>query len=44
MDQDLGLTTEEHDFDQYNFYYDLEELQKPADCSMMDDDSISDMQ
>ncbi len=44
MDQDLGLTTEECNFDQYNFYYDLEELQKPADCSMMDDDSISDMQ
>ena len=43
-DEDLGLTTDESNFDQYNFYYDLEELQEPADPSMMDDDSISDMQ
>jgi hypothetical protein len=26
-DEDLGLTN----FDQYNFYYDLEDLQEPAD-------------
>jgi hypothetical protein len=43
-DEDLGLTTDEPNFDQYNFYYDLEELQEPADPSMADDDSISDMQ
>jgi hypothetical protein len=43
-DEDLGLTTDETNFDQYNFYYDLEELQEPADPSMADDDSISDMQ
>jgi hypothetical protein len=35
MDEDLGLTTDESDFDQCNFYYDLEELQEPADPSMM---------
>jgi hypothetical protein len=44
MDEDLGLNTDKSDFDQYNFYYDQEELQKPADPSMMDDDSISDIQ
>jgi hypothetical protein len=25
-DEDLGLTTDESDFDQYDFYYNLEEL------------------
>jgi hypothetical protein len=44
MDEDLGLTTDESDFDQYNFYYDLEELQEPADPSMTGNDSISAMQ
>jgi hypothetical protein len=28
-DDDLGLTTDESNFDQYSFYYNLEELQKP---------------
>jgi hypothetical protein len=44
MEEDLGLITDESDFDQYNSYYDLEELQEPADPSMMHDDSISDLQ
>jgi hypothetical protein len=44
MDEGLGLTTDKSNFYQYDFYYDLEELQEPADPSMMDDDSISDMQ
>jgi hypothetical protein len=35
MDEDLGLTTDESNFDQDDFYYDLEELQEPADPSMM---------
>jgi hypothetical protein len=44
MDEDLGLTTDESDFDQYDFYYDLEELQEPADPCMTDNDFISAMQ
>ena len=43
-DGDLGLTIDKSNFDQYDFYYNLEELQEPADPSMMDDDSIYDMQ
>jgi hypothetical protein len=39
-DEDLGLATHESDFDQYDFYYNLEELQKPL---KMDDDTISNM-
>jgi hypothetical protein len=44
MDEDLGLTTDESDFDQYDFYYYLEELQEPADPFMTDIDFISAMQ
>jgi hypothetical protein len=44
MDEDLGLSTDESIFDQYDLYYDQEELEKPADLSMMDDDFISDTQ
>jgi hypothetical protein len=40
-DEDLGLTTDESDFDQYDFYYNLEELHEPP---KMDDDTISNMQ
>ena len=36
-DEDLGLTTDESDFDQYDFYYNLEELHEPP---KMDDDTI----
>jgi hypothetical protein len=36
-DDDLGLTTDESDFDQYDFYYNLEELQEPL---KMDNDTI----
>jgi hypothetical protein len=28
-DEDLGLTTDESNFDHYDFYYNLEELQEP---------------
>jgi hypothetical protein len=28
-DEDLGLSTDEPDFDQYDFYYNLEDLQEP---------------
>ncbi len=41
MDEDLVLTTDESDFDQYDFYYNLEELQEPLKT---DDDTISCMQ
>jgi hypothetical protein len=41
MDEDLGLTIDESDFDQYDFYYNLEELQEPP---KMDDDTLSCMQ
>jgi hypothetical protein len=41
QDEDSGLSTDESYFDQYNFYYDWEELQKPADPSMMDETMIS---
>jgi hypothetical protein len=41
MDEDLGLTTDEPNFDQYDFYYNLEELQEPP---KMDDDTFSYMQ
>jgi hypothetical protein len=44
MDEYLDLTTDESNFDQHDFYYNLEELQEPADPSVMDNDSISDMQ
>jgi hypothetical protein len=40
MDEDLGLTTDNSNFDQNDFYNKLEELQEPADPSMMDGDSI----
>ncbi len=40
-DEDLGLSTNEPNFDQYDFYYNLEELQEP---SKMDDATISKMQ
>jgi hypothetical protein len=36
MDEDHGLTTDKFDFDQYDFYDNLEELQEPADLSLMD--------
>ncbi len=36
IDEDLGLSTNESDFDQYDFYYNLEELQAPP---KMDDDT-----
>jgi hypothetical protein len=42
-DEDLCLTTDESNFDEYKFDNDLEELKNPADPSMMDNDSISDM-
>jgi hypothetical protein len=41
MDENLGLTTGESNFDQYDCYYNLEELQEPP---KMDDDTISKMQ
>ena len=41
-DEDLGLTTDESDFDHYDFYYNLEELQETS--PKMDDDTISNMQ
>jgi hypothetical protein len=41
MDEDHGLTTDESDFDQYDFYYTLEELQEP---SKKDDDISCNMQ
>jgi hypothetical protein len=41
MDEDLGLTIDESDFDQYDFYYNLEELQEPPKT---DDDTLSCMQ
>jgi hypothetical protein len=40
-DKDLGLSTNEPDFDQYGFYYNLEHLQEPPKT---DDDTISNMQ
>jgi hypothetical protein len=40
-DEDLGLAADESDFDQYDFYYNLEALQKPP---KIDDDTISNMQ
>jgi hypothetical protein len=40
-DGDLGLSTDESDFEMYDFYYNLEELQGP---SKMDDDTISNLQ
>jgi hypothetical protein len=36
-DEDLGLTTDESNFDHYDFYYNLEELQEPP---KMDNDII----
>jgi hypothetical protein len=44
MGEDLGLSTDVPKFDQYNFYYDQEELQKPADPSMTNGDFISNIQ
>jgi hypothetical protein len=44
MGENLGLTTDVPKFDQYNFYYAQEELQQPADPSMMDSDFISNIQ
>jgi hypothetical protein len=40
-DEDLGLSTDEPNFDQYDFYYNLEDLQEPPKT---DDDTISNMQ
>jgi hypothetical protein len=40
-DEDLGLTTDESNFDHYDFYYNLEALKEPP---KMDDDTISNMQ
>jgi hypothetical protein len=40
-DEDLGLSTDEPDFDQYDFYYNLEELQEPP---KMDNATMSNMQ
>jgi hypothetical protein len=40
-DKDLGLSTNEPDFDQYSFYYNSEDLQEPP---KMDDVTISHMQ
>jgi hypothetical protein len=40
-DKDLGLSTDEPNFDQYDFYYNLEDLQEPP---KMDDEVISNMQ
>jgi hypothetical protein len=37
IDEDLGLSSDESDFDQYDFYYNLEELQEPP---KMDDDRL----
>jgi hypothetical protein len=39
--EDLGLSTDESNFDMYDFYYNLEELQAPPN---MDDDTISNLQ
>jgi hypothetical protein len=40
-DEDLRLSTDEPDFDQYDFYYNLEELQEPP---KMDNATMSNMQ
>jgi hypothetical protein len=39
--EDLGLSTNESDFDMYDFYYNVEELKTPP---KMDDDTISNLQ
>jgi hypothetical protein len=41
MDEDLGLTTDKSNFDHYDFYNNLEELQEPPKT---DNDTISNMQ
>jgi hypothetical protein len=41
MNEDLGPTADESDFDHYDFYYNLEELHEPP---IIDDDTISNMQ
>jgi hypothetical protein len=41
IDEDLGLTTDKSNFDQYDFYCNLEELQEPPKT---DNDTISNMQ
>jgi hypothetical protein len=40
-DEDLGLSTDKPNFDHYDFYYNLEELQEPP---KMEDDTISNTQ
>jgi hypothetical protein len=43
-DKDLGLSPDISKFDHYDFYYDLEELQRPTDPSMMDGNFIPNIQ